>query len=320
MVVDKIKNKVFFGTLKVALRKFENAITAPIKRMISLKKLNKNDYKAKFIHEGDIEICLPRVSVFNALFSLDKKPIRAADYLSRPNAEVLLRKTIFSLYKQGYLSEKKSIIDIGCWLADNSLVWAKLLERDSTVYAVDPSIENLSFGKELAELNGIHNISWVEAVCSDKPGISLDFDGQLDHTSFHESNNSNPMQIKSTTLDNIVGESDRQNIGLLHVDVEGFELQVLRGAEAIIDESRPVITFEQHISKEDVGSVVGFLKAKNYDIFMINEVLPGCSLDCRNFIAFDANKGHPLIEQSDQMNGSKEGIFYACVGADLIEV
>ncbi|MFC1545971.1 FkbM family methyltransferase [Pseudomonadota bacterium] len=306
--------------LKAVLRKFENAITAPVKRMKSLKKLNRNDYKAKFIHEGDIEIYLPKISVFSALFSWDKKPIRAADYLSRPNIEVLLRKTIFSLYKQGYLSEKKSIIDIGCWLADNSLVWAKLLECDSTVYAVDPSIENLSFGKELAELNGIHNVSWVEAVCSDKLGVSLDFDGQLDHTGFYESSDSNSMQIKSTTLDEIVGESNRQNIGLLHVDVEGFELKVLRGAEAIIDESRPVIIFEQHISKEDVGSVVGFLKAKNYDIFMINEVVPGSSLDCRNFIAFDANKGHPLIEQSDQKKGSKEGIFYACVGADLIEV
>lgn len=306
--------------LKAALRNFEKAITAPIKRMNSLKKLSRNGYKAKFIHEGDIEIYLPRISVFDALFSSDKKPIRAADYLSRPNTEVLLRKTIFSLYKQGYLSKKKSIIDIECWLADNSLVWAKLLERDSTVYAVDPSIENLSFGKELAELNGIPNVSWVEAVCADKPGVSLDFDGQLDHTGFYESSDSNSRQIKSTTLDEIVGESNRQNIGLMHVDVEGFELKVLRGAEAIIGESRPVITFEQHIAKEDVGSVIGFLKARNYDIFMVNEVLPGCSLDCRNFIAFDANKSHPTIDQSDQKKGSEEGIYYACVGADLIKV
>ena len=308
------------SALRTTLRKIEHTITAPIKRLKGLRKLHRGDFKARFIHEGGVEILLPRVSFLDVLFSSDKKPVRAADYLSRPDAEPLLRKTIYGLYEQGYLNREKSVIDIGCWLADNTLPWAKMLDGDALVYAVDPSIENLSFGRELAKLNGIDNVSWVEAVCSDKPGVPLDFDGELDHTGFYESGDSNSVKIISTTLDEVVGEENQQNIGLMHVDVEGFELKVLQGAEAIIDQIKPVIIFEQHISKEDVGGVVAFLKAKSYDIFMINEVLPGCSLDCRNFIAFDANKGHPRIEQSDQTKGSEEGVFYACVGPDLIKV
>lgn len=291
-----------------------------ISRMIKLNSLNKNDYKAKFIHEGGIEISLPKISVIDALFNRNKSSTRVLNYFSRPKAEVLLRKTIFSLYKEGYISSNKSIIDIGCWLADNSLVWAKLLDKESTVYAVDPSIKNLSFGQDLAELNSIFNVSWVQAVCSDNPGIPLRFEGNLDHATFSESNITNQNMMVSTTLDEIVSESNHETIGLLHVDVEGLELKVLRGAETIIDKSRPVITFEQHISQEDVGIIVSFLKEKNYDIFMINEVLPGCSLDCRNFIAFDSHRGHPEIGKPDQMNGRKEGIFYACMGADLINV
>ena len=53
---------------------------------------------------------------------------------------------------------------------------------------------------------------------------------------------------------------------------------------------------------------------------MINEVIPECNLDCRNFIAFDSHRGHPEIGKPDQMNGRKEGIFYACMGTDLIKV
>jgi FkbM family methyltransferase len=319
-VISKAKNMGLFGIFKAVLLKFQSAIKSPINRMIKLNNLDKNDYKAKFIHEGGIEISLPKISVIDALFKRNKNLTRVFDYFSRPKAEVLLRKTIFRLFKEGYISSNKSIIDIGCWLGDNSLVWAKLLDKESTVYAVDPSIENLSFGQELAELNSIFNVSWEHAVCSDNPGIPLSFQGNIDHAIFSESNTTNQNIMVSTTLDEIVGEINHETIGLLHVDVEGFELKVLRGAETIIDKSRPVITFEQHISKEDVGTVVSFLKEKNYDVFMINEVIPECNLDCRNFIAFDSQKVYPKIYKPDQMNGRNEGIFYACIGADLIAV
>ena len=289
-------------------------------RMTKLNSLNKNNYKAKFIHEGGIEISLPKISVVETLFNHNKRSKRVLNYFSRPKAEILLRKTIFNLYKEGYIGSNKSIIDIGCWLADNSLVWAKLLDKEATVYAIDPSAENLSFGQDLAELNSIFNVSWVQAVCSDSLGVPLKFKGKLDHATFSESNITNQNMMVSTTLDEIVGESNHETIGMLHVDVEGMELKVLRGAETIIDKSRPVITFEQHISQEDVGTVGSFLKEKNYDIFMINEVLPGCNLDCRNFIAFDSHRGHPEIKKPDQTNGRKEGVFYACMGADLISI
>lgn len=291
-----------------------------IKRIRKLNSLKKNNYKAKFIYEGDIEISLPKISFIETLLNRNKKPKRVLNYFSRPRAEVLLRKTIFNLYKEGYISPNKSIIDIGCWLGDNSLVWAKLLDKEATVYAIDPSAENLSFGQDLAELNGIFNVSWEQAVCSDNSGIPLGFKGKLDHATFSESTTTNQNMIVSTTLDEIVGEGGRETIGLLHVDVEGMELKVLRGAEKIIDKSRPVITFEQHISQDDVGAVGSFLKEKNYNLFMINEVLPGCNLDCRNFIALDSHRGNPKIKKPDQANGRKEGIFYACMGADLISV
>ncbi len=47
-------------------------------------------------------------------------------------------------------------------------------------------------------------------------------------------------EVKTTTLDNLsLGQVD-----LLKIDVEGFELQVLKGAAATIEESRPPIIFE----------------------------------------------------------------------------
>ena len=82
----------------------------------------------------------------------------------------------------------------------------------------------------------------------------------------------------------------------------------------------PVIVFEQHISKENIFQVADFLKEFEYRVFMVNEVLPGCSLDCRNFMAFPSNKILPQISEFDQKNASAMGIYSAVVGKSLIEI
>ena len=98
-------------------------------------------------------------------------------------------------------------------------------------------------------------------------------------------------------------------IGLMHVDVEGFELSVLKGAKNIIKESMPAIIFEQHISKEDINLVSKYLKSFGYRIYMINEVLPICDLDCRNFIAIDNSIESMDLEGFSECKARGHGIF-----------
>jgi hypothetical protein len=111
---------------------------------------------------------------------------------------------------------------------------------------------------------------------------------------------------------------------MLHVDVEGNELNVLKGAINIIQNDKPVITFEQHISQEDVNEVFNYLKNFDYKIFMINEVLPFCDKDCRNFIAFHKSKNFikniSKINNFEQKNSKNLGINSATVGSSLIEL
>jgi hypothetical protein len=52
----------------------------------------------------------------------------------------------------------------------------------------------------------------------------------------------------------------------------------------------------------------------------VNEVLQGCSLDCRNFLAFDSSKDLPKLEAFNQENGRGIGIYSALIGRRLIEI
>ena len=279
--------------------------------------LRKSDFKVNFLYEGSKIVNLPKTSLLESL--LTKKNLTENNYTfsHRPSHEVLLRKIIFELYLSGYISNRHSIIDIGCWISDNSIVWSQYLKEEGILFAIDPSTNNISYGKMLAKLNNIQNISFVEAVCAEKVGIKLDYKGKIDHARFLRS--TSERYIKSSTLDQIVNK-EVKTIGFIHIDVEGYEFNVLKGAENIIKRDMPVITFEQHISKEKVSEIIKYLEELGYKNFMINEVLPGCNYDCRNFISIPSNKEMPNLFEHNQSEGRTHGIYSAVLGKSLIKV
>ena len=316
MILQKFIDKGFYGSLKAILRRLKN--NAIINRLEIYRKIKRLNYTIDFVNEGSIQVRLPKVSTLEIVLGNGVSFIyRNALYQARPFAEVLLRKTIYELYQSGYISRELSVIDIGSWISDNSIVWSHYLSGTAKVIAIDPSRDNITYGQELAKINKIENIKFVQAVCAEKSGIKLDFDGSIDHASFKVSTTQN--HILSTTIDEIIAE-DGLAIGLFHVDVEGFELSVLKGALSVITRDLPVISFEQHISKENVNEISTFLKSFNYRVFMVNEVLPGCNLDCRNFLAFPSEKDFPKLTNFDQQNGRDLGIYSAVVGDVLVEI
>ena len=300
------------------ISRLKKVIIKPISLFLNLNRLKKSNFKVNFLNEGNIEISIPKLNILDALLLNTKQLKNQYQFSTRPNKEALLRKVIYILFEEGYLDRKKSIIDIGCWLADNTLVWAKFLHDGPVVHAIDPSVENLKFGKKLGKLNGITNVNWVQAVCSNTVGAYLDFNGSIDHAEFEESKIKSDETLVSTTLDNVIQSSNHQEISLIHLDVEGFEEQVLQGAKNIIELNKPTIVFEHHISEKDIRPIINFLKFQDYSIFMINVVLPGNNLDCRNFIAFDNKKAIPKNIEVKHHLGRDKSIYYASLHGALI--
>jgi FkbM family methyltransferase len=305
--------KIFKNT-KIYLKEFVRAY----KNIRRLKAIN---FEAQFKLEGGLIINLPYIG-YSDLLSKQKRKLAqlSVDYSRRTNAECLLRTLVYQLFQTGYLKNNKCIIDIGSWLGDNSITWAKMLSKKANLYAIDPSQSNLEFSEAIAKLNKVNNIRWVKAICSDKSGALLSIEGDINHAIFHEASKGTISEFKSTTLDQVVPESDHKNISMIHVDVEGFEEKVILGAVNIIKKSKPMVIFEQHISSEDPSKIFTFLRSYNYCIFMINEVLPGCRYDCRNFIAFSLDINLPTIPTMKQNEGAFHDIWFAILGPSLIKV
>ena len=200
----------------------------------------------------------------------------------RNQHEVMFRKLVTYLINNNIIDKNQNIIDLGSWIGDNSIPWA--MNIDGYVYAIDPSHNNISYIEQLCKINNIHNIKTINKVIGNKIEV-VSTNEDINHCSF-QSNSNLLNKRNSTTLDILHKNNQIDNIGFIHLDVQGFEYKVIQGAKQVIDKYRPIITFEQHISTDNYHQIVKFLNDHKYVSYMINEKLPGCRNDCRNFISF----------------------------------
>lgn len=207
------------------------------------------------------------------------------DLARRDKHEVMFRRINTYLINNNIIQKNKNIIDLGAWVGDNSIPWAKNI--NGYVYAIDPSPENIRFITNTCEFNNILNVKCIQYAISDKNEI-LSTNDNINHCSFvygNELNNGNYKQ-EAVSLDYLYKEKHIDNIGYIHLDVEGMEYRILKGSSNIIDKYNPVITFEQHLEIDDYDIILTYLNQKKYKVFLIDEILEGCRHDCRNSIAF----------------------------------
>ncbi len=215
-------------------------------------------------------------------------------FASRNGDEVLFRRMHVYLMNVGII--KNNIIDLGAWIGDNTIPWAKRISEskrsvgepkrisEATIYAIDPSLENCHFINEMCKHNDIDNVKTFQTAVSNKME-TLSTNDDMYHCTF-EPGTQGRNKVHAITLDHLFQNGEIENIGYIHLDVEGMEYKVILGANQIIDTCRPVITFEQHLEIDNYDLILDHLLNKKYVVFLIDEIMPSCRPDCRNSIAF----------------------------------
>jgi len=235
---------------------------------------------------------------------------------SRNEHEVMFRRISTYLINNGHV--QGNILDLGAWIGDNSLPWAMNLcdsakKRDvatPVVYAIDPSPENCRFMIDNSALNGIENVVVIQRAISDKREV-LSTNEDLTHCTFvsDDSSTTYKNQIEAVSLDDLFFAGELTKIAYIHLDVEGMENRVIAGAATLIEMCRPIIAFEQHLEQDPFLELSAHIAEKGYTVYLINEVLPGCRPDCRNFIAFP----------NDSFDDKIVDIINSHLGQDVLE-
>lgn len=230
------------------------------------------------------------------------------NFQKRDAHEVLFRRLNTFLINNNII--KNNIIDLGAWIGDNTLPWSKNIK--GIVYAIDPSADNCEFIRNMCIKNNIENVKVIQSAISNK-NETLFTTENINHCSFVYNNPDNTGNNKAdaVSLDYLYQTKSIENIGYIHLDVEGMEFKVIEGSVSLIDANRPIISFEQHLELDDYKGIIAFLVSKEYIVFLIDEILPGCRHDCKNFIAFPNEVySEQMIQNIHRHIGSKLLVKY----------
>ena len=151
--------------------------------------------------------------------------------------------------------EDELVIDAGCEWGDFTLECARAGAR---VFAFDPSQENVRHARELLSANGLE--AQVQSVALDGRSGVVRL-GQIGSTTFSVQSTNGGAEFPARSIDDLA----LTDVRLLKIDVEGMELEVLRGGAATIARDLPRIVVEVHgISR--AREVYRFLERLHYSL------------------------------------------------------
>ena len=151
----------------------------------------------------------------------------------------------------------KDIIDVGGCIADSAIVFTEY--TSGKVYTFEPTTQNYDLMLKTIELNECKNIIPV------KMGLgSKDEKLYINMKNYEKNRGANKItkdqlipenpddyeHISITTLDNYVKGKDL-DIGLIKVDIEGFEQEFLKGAEQTIKKYKPTMLLSIYHNSSD---------------------------------------------------------------------
>jgi len=172
------------------------------------------------------------------------------------------------------LTKDDVFVDCGAHVGFISLVAERVCKK---VYAFEPETENYKYLVRNIELNDASVEALNYAVGDKNEEVELIINEDNDggncfwdvrkHPLNEESKKHDlvKQKVKMVTLDSVIKEP----VKLIKIDVEGNELNVLKGAERIIKESSPTIILEiNKFALNEMGTsqeeIIGFLKERGY--------------------------------------------------------
>lgn len=160
----------------------------------------------------------------------------------------------------GYFKNKskRSCLDIGAHIGTHSVPFSRIFDQ---VYSFEVNPDNYQFLEENIKLNERENIKPYQTPLLDVIKKIKIVRHSNDNTGCFTTEETKDEGIESNFVDNL----NIDEIDFIKIDVEGKELQVLKGAEKSIEKWKPMIQLEMnYLSKDYHKEILDFFRTKDY--------------------------------------------------------
>lgn len=182
---------------------------------------------------------------------------------------------------QKYLQPGDVFIDVGANFGLHTLYGAKLVGEKGHVFSFEPVPLNLKLLRQNIALNKVaQQITIVSKAVSNSSDKFLPFylpieDVAVTASLYPNTRNIQTLQVGNIRLDDYWHEINLP-VKLIKIDVEGAELEVLKGAENLLKQWQPILLIEVHgFALPDFGTSVEELRVFLMNLGYQENLLPG---------------------------------------------
>ena len=199
------------------------------------------------------------------------------------------------IYYLNYLRAGMTVFDVGANIGELTLLFSRFISASGKVHAFEASRAAFQRLEIVCRAASRSNVELNHLALADKKGTvrlhvydddCSSFNSQAVRPLKNYGLNIEPIGIEetpATTIDDYCQEKKIENIDLLKIDVEGAELQVIRGARRMLESKRiGCLVFEFGQTTFDMGNrpeeIENYLREMNYKIANIvkyDPIFPG---------------------------------------------
>jgi FkbM family methyltransferase len=179
----------------------------------------------------------------------------------------------YELAIQHMLAPGSYCFDIGAHIGYYSLRLSKWVGESGRVFSFEPVPYTYSFLERNLRRNHATNVTVQQAAIGNREGtvrMAAESGARLGWSTIADSGN---LEVRCATVDSEIQRLGLERLDFIKIDVEGFELQALAGAENTIRQMRPKIMFE--VNRWALGEHNGspaaleeFFKSHDYSLFV----------------------------------------------------
>jgi FkbM family methyltransferase len=166
------------------------------------------------------------------------------------------------------VSPGSCVIDVGANVGVFTVPLARAASRSGLVIAVEPMLENVERLKANLALNDLDNVAIEPSAAGKTDGTTrLVVAGDPAYASterrLSRDSGEGSIAVRERRLDNLWSERGHPHVTAVKIDVEGAELDVLRGGATLIEQCRPPILLEA-TSADQLSTLADFLTGYSY--------------------------------------------------------
>jgi len=148
------------------------------------------------------------------------------------------------IHWERHLKPGMAVFDIGANVGFYTLLASVLVGPSGRVVAFEPLPRNLGFLHGHVSRNRRDNVRIIEAAVAEVPGEATFED--VAHGSMARLSTRGSIRVKVVALDDLTDRGEIPEPQMMKIDVEGAEIEVLKGATRLIQRARPTLFLSTH--------------------------------------------------------------------------